>query len=309
MLPAVDDLVERPASGAGLKGQRLALVDREVEVVLFESVHAETIPAGTAKVNTHRSFTYRYDSATIHVMEKYERLQALLTFIKNRYCGGKAAELARRIGKADSYVNRLFYPQEKNGAKGIGAEIMEACSEAFDLPRGFWEMTPEEAVVELSGVPDPGQGPIAAAGPGTPDTGTLDVYYAKGSCGGGSLTTEQSGEVREQLVKEASWFKKYDIRPGEALTIYADGNSMADFIVDGDIVIFKKGVSELVSGNIYVIDTPDGLRIKRVHKRSDGTIVLSSDNGNKRKYPDEEYPSERAAALQFKGSFVYRQGG
>ncbi|MNY43778.1 Peptidase S24-like protein [compost metagenome] len=84
---------------------------------------------------------------------------------------------------------------------------------------------------------------------------------------------------------------------------------MAEFIVDGDIVIFKKGVSDLVGGQIYVIDTPDGLRIKRVLKRTDGTIVLSSDSDNKRKYPDEIYTPEQAAALKFKGSFIYRQGG
>jgi hypothetical protein len=244
-------------------------------------------------------------------MEKYERLQALLTFIKNTFCNGKAAELARRIDKSDSYVNRLFYPQGKNGAKGIGTEIMEACTEAFGLPRGFWEMTPEEAVIEVSGgtIDGPLGTPVAAAAPGSPGTGLIYVSYARGSCGGGSLMVEASDEIREQLVKEAGWFKRYGVRPGETLAVYADGNSMADFIVDGDIVIFKKGVTDLVSGHIYVIDTPDGLRIKRVHKRSDGTIVLSSDNDNKRKYPDEEYPAERAENLKFKGSFVYRQGG
>jgi hypothetical protein len=242
-------------------------------------------------------------------MEKYERLQALLTFIRDRFCGGKAAALARKIDRSDSYVNRLFYPQGKNGAKGIGSEIMEACTEAFSLPRGFWEMTPEEAVIEMSGGVDQSTGPVAAAAPGTPNTGTLDVYYARGSCGGGVLITEYGDEVREQLVKEASWFKKYSIRPHEALTIYADGNSMAEFIVDGDIVIFRKGVTELVNNVIYAIETPDGLRIKRVLKRTDGAIILASDNENKRKYPDELYTPEQAAALHFKGSFVYRQGG
>ncbi|WP_369662124.1 helix-turn-helix transcriptional regulator [Variovorax sp. V15] len=242
-------------------------------------------------------------------MEKYERLQALLTFIKNRFCGGKAAELARRIGRSDSYVNRLFYPQEKNGAKGIGTEIMDACTEAFSLPRGFWEMTPEEAVIEVSGPVDGTPGPVVAAAPGTPETETLDVLYARGSCGGGILITEYGDEVREQLVKEASWFRKYNIRPHQALVFYADGNSMAEFIVDGDIVIFRKGVNELVNGQIYAIETPDGLRIKRVLKRADGSIVLASDNENKRKYPDETYSPEQAARLQFKGSFVYRQGG
>lgn len=84
-------------------------------------------------------------------MENYERLQALLMFVRSRYCNGNAAELARRIGRSDSYVHRLFYPQGKNGAKGIGPEIMQACTEAFDLPRGFWEMTRDEVEIEISG--------------------------------------------------------------------------------------------------------------------------------------------------------------
>ncbi|MNV54741.1 HTH-type transcriptional regulator PrtR [compost metagenome] len=150
---------------------------------------------------------------------------------------------------------------------------------------------------------------IVAAAPGEPDTGTINVSFAKGSCGGGAFATDHSDEVRERLVKEAGWFRRYGVKPGETLAIYADGDSMAEFIVDGDIVIFKRGVQDLVGGKIYAINTPDGLRIKRVHKRSDGTVVLASDNPNKARYPDEEYSAERAASLQFKGSFLYRQGG
>ena len=78
-------------------------------------------------------------------MDKYDRLQALMLGIKERYCGGTAAELARKLGRDASYVNRLFYARGKNGAKGIGPDIMERASEVFALPRGFWEMSPEEA--------------------------------------------------------------------------------------------------------------------------------------------------------------------
>lgn len=78
-------------------------------------------------------------------MDKYDRLQALMLGIKERYCGGTAAELARKLGKDASYVNRLFYARGKSGAKGIGPDLMERASEVFALPRGFWEMTPEEA--------------------------------------------------------------------------------------------------------------------------------------------------------------------
>jgi hypothetical protein len=77
-------------------------------------------------------------------MDKTERWRLLLGRILELFCEGKKAELARRIAKDASYVNRLFYPAGKAGAKRIGPEIMEACASAFPLPLGFWEMNPSE---------------------------------------------------------------------------------------------------------------------------------------------------------------------
>lgn len=79
------------------------------------------------------------------LMEKYERLQALLELLRTKFCEGKTAALARAIHKDESYVGRLFYASDKKGAKGIGPEITDACTAAFKLPRGFWDMAVEEA--------------------------------------------------------------------------------------------------------------------------------------------------------------------
>lgn len=72
-------------------------------------------------------------------MQNETNLQDLLAQIRKDYCGNNATELARRIGKDASYVHRLFYPKSKKGAKGIGLEIMNACTETFKLPPGFWD--------------------------------------------------------------------------------------------------------------------------------------------------------------------------
>lgn len=79
--------------------------------------------------------------------------QLLLMEIRDTLCGGNSAELARQIGKDATYVNRLFYPKDKAGHKGMGLEIMAAASRAFFLPAGFWDreapgLTAEE--IELS---------------------------------------------------------------------------------------------------------------------------------------------------------------
>jgi SOS-response transcriptional repressor LexA len=73
------------------------------------------------------------------------RLQLLLGKIRDERCAGNSAALARAIDKDGSYVARLFYPEGKAGRKGIGLEIMQACSKAFSLAPGFWDMEPDQA--------------------------------------------------------------------------------------------------------------------------------------------------------------------
>ncbi|MBT9467199.1 helix-turn-helix transcriptional regulator [Hydrogenophaga sp.] len=71
----------------------------------------------------------------------YTNEQLLLMEVRDKLCGGNAADLARRIEKDATYVNRLFYPAGKAGRKGIGLEIMQAVLKAFPLPLSFWSLS------------------------------------------------------------------------------------------------------------------------------------------------------------------------
>ena len=135
----------------------------------------------------------------------------------------------------------------------------------------------------------------------------IEFSDALGSCGGGTMPHEAS--YRSPLLKEPSWFKRYGVAPESVLAVWADGDSMANFIVDGDIVIFDKTKTTPRSGQIFLIEHPDGLRIKRLRREIDGAWVLESDNPDKRRYPDERVTAEQAELLRLKGQFVYRQGG
>lgn len=138
-------------------------------------------------------------------------------------------------------------------------------------------------------------------------SGKIEYWDVKGSCGGGFLNYEQM--PKGHLIKEASFFNKYGLKPENAFAIYADGDSMAEFIVDGDIVIFDKSKTEPKSGEIFAIEHPDGLRIKVLRRSIDGTWTLESKNPDKRKYPDEVIPPGSHDLLKIHGQFIYRQGG
>lgn len=138
------------------------------------------------------------------------------------------------------------------------------------------------------------------------ETGRIEYWNVKGSCGGGFLNFEQM--AKGHLIKEASFFKKYDVKPENAFAIYADGDSMADYISDGDLVIFDKSKTEPKSGEIFAIEHPDGLRIKTLRRLIDGTWILESRNPDKRRFPDEVIPPGSAGLLKIYGQFLYRQG-
>ncbi|KRD71415.1 LexA family transcriptional regulator [Lysobacter sp. Root96] len=148
---------------------------------------------------------------------------------------------------------------------------------------------------------------IAEAGSLHAATNEIDLVDARGSCGGGAMAWEL--EHREPLVKEAAWFKRYKVKPGDLIAVFADGDSMSDFIVDGDIVIFDVSKTMPKSGSIFLIDHPDGLKIKQLRREIDGSWVLESLNADKRRYPDERVSVEQADLIRIKGQFVYRQGG
>ena len=118
-------------------------------------------------------------------MENYERHQALLLLLREVYSGGNSTRLAEQINKDATYVRRLFYPRDKAGAKGIGPDFQAACTRAFGLPRGFWEMGPDEAADAL-------QGREVAQQSGAPETSE------------GRSTPQVSSESFPQYVRDVS---------------------------------------------------------------------------------------------------------
>lgn len=139
------------------------------------------------------------------------------------------------------------------------------------------------------------------------EVGYVEYWDIRGSCGGGVMTFDQIPKGR--LIKEGTFFRKYDLKPENAFAIYADGDSMAEFIIDGDMCIFDRSRTEPISGKIFAIQHPDGLRIKVLRRSIDGTWTLESKNQDKRRYPDEVIPPSHSDLLKIVGQFVYRQGG
>lgn len=148
---------------------------------------------------------------------------------------------------------------------------------------------------------------VHVADDGDTDVMRIPYYEAKASCGNGVINFYSP--PKGHLLKEPSFFAKYEVAPQDIIAIFADGNSNADFIVEGDIALFNRKKTEPRSGKLFLIDHPDGLRIKQLRRLVDGSWVMESRNPDKREYPDEIIQPSQAEALRIMGEFFYRQGG
>ncbi|MGN6519563.1 MAG: S24 family peptidase [Dokdonella sp.] len=227
--------------------------------------------------------------------------------------GGSQRALADRIKRAPSQVSQWVNrsPDSSTGApRSISGKMARTIEQLLGLANG-WMDTPHELAQARDGYnahsATPARYSVEEAREDYGAAMPIELTSARGSCGGGIIDHETVS--RTPLLKEASWFRRYRIRPEDAIAVWADGESMADFIVDGDIVIFDRSNTTPKSGKIFLIQHPDGLRIKRLRREIDGTWVLQSDNPDKRRFPDESIEPEHAQLLKIVGSFVYRQGG
>jgi len=232
-----------------------------------------------------------------------KRIERLLN-LKN---GGNQSELARYCGITPQAVQKWIAGESEPRGKNL-----TMCAEFLSVSPAhlkFGEYNPDKAgtilAVEQKEIESSYR--LISAENTEAHTGKIEYWNVRGSCGGGFTNYEQM--PKGHLIKEATFFNKYGLKPENAFAIYADGDSMAEFIVDGDIVIFDKSKTEPRSGEIFAIEHPDGLRIKVLRRSIDGTWTLESKNQDKRKYPDEIIPPGNHELLKIHGQFVYRQGG
>lgn len=196
--------------------------------------------------------------------------------------------------KEKSYISQLV-----NGKAPFGEKAARRLENAYGMGDGYLDRDPE------TNTPPPPETDSIFTEWG--EVGYVEYWDIRGSCGGGVMTFDQIPKGR--LIKEGTFFRKYDLKPENAFAIYADGDSMAEFIIDGDMCIFDRSRTEPISGKIFAIQHPDGLRIKVLRRSIDGTWTLESKNQDKRRYPDEVIPPSHADLLKIVGQFVYRQGG
>lgn len=229
-------------------------------------------------------------------MTESNKLAEIRRFNLREYMSAKTisnTDLAAKLGVGRAYVSNLFNPERFFGEKAarsieeklylpnmfldmIGSSSegrpIESWSEPEDLPEGAFALVPRVAV-ELS------------AGAGTVASETVNL---------------------PPLAFRSDWLQKKQVSTRSNLRItQVRGDSMSEYLQDGDSVLIDLGQTDIMDGEIYAIRYGDDLRIKRLSRKFNGGLIISSDN---KRYSDESVDPGDLDGVQVIGRLLWRGG-
>lgn len=141
--------------------------------------------------------------------------------------------------------------------------------------------------------------------PAPPGTVQIKESSVRFSAGGGRVHFEEIVES-EPATYRLSWLRSEGINPRRSKRFKVVGHSMEPTLFPGDTVLVDTSQTEIIDGKVYAIRYGEELRIKKVSRRLDGTIVLTSFNPEYG--PETIAPEVAAERLQIIGRVCDKSG-
>lgn len=116
----------------------------------------------------------------------------------------------------------------------------------------------------------------------------------KFSAGNGHRIDFELIEESEPAIYRRSWLQREGLNPDHLRRFKVKGDSMEPFLFENDSVLVNLAENDparLIDGKVYALRYGEDLRMKRLYRRIDGTLILRSDNPT---YGDEPVPPHLA---------------
>lgn len=130
-------------------------------------------------------------------------------------------------------------------------------------------------------------------------------FYDVSFCCGNGVGYPEFEALKKTLPFDVSFFKYRNINPKHFKMIYAKGDSMANYINEGDAVGIDTNDIEPKEGEVYALFWDGDLLIKRIYKEGGGVLRLAGDNTA---YKDKIVNESNGESLVIIGRVVYRSG-
>lgn len=192
--------------------------------------------------------------------------------------GRSQKELAEFLG-----VSRQTLYLWIKGEREPGQEYIEKMAEYFGItPEAMCGRNDSVSLDEKSVQPF-----ISDESTAPDDVVPIPEFRLNFSAGNGAEPTWEEINDEQKVWYSRNFFVKHRINPNHCKRATVYGDSMEPLMYDGDKILFIETPpgSPIRDGNIYVISINGALKVKRLSQKTDGTIVIKSEN--KESYPDE----------------------
>lgn len=131
-------------------------------------------------------------------------------------------------------------------------------------------------------------------------------YSVAAAAGTGAVIDEE--ELVDHVAFKREWLHRaLGVNPADLVVMTVRGDSNQPRLKDGDMMLLDQSEPKLRSGkNLYVFDFDGLLYVKRLEKRLDGGLVVSSDN--EELFPPEIIGPDRAQEVNIIGRLVWSAG-
>ncbi len=133
----------------------------------------------------------------------------------------------------------------------------------------------------------------------------IEVVEANFSCGTGESIEFHFDAINGKIPLPASFFKEKRVAQECMRIIKAKGDSMTDYIKDGDLVGIDISQTEVIDGEIYAVYFAGEGMIKQIFKEADGSLILHSLN---EKFRDRRVTEENGKNFKVMGRQFWRAG-
>lgn len=127
--------------------------------------------------------------------------------------------------------------------------------------------------------------------------------HVRASAGDGSFTDVTDEQVVDVMGFSPKWLADLGVKPGSLAVISVKGDSMADTLHDGDLILVDTSLVERKAPGVYVIVKSDTLLVKRLNFKMNGCVEIISDN---RAYGSETLSASEFEHLHLVGRMVRR---
>lgn len=185
-----------------------------------------------------------------------------------RLIAERLAQLVREHGGASEAARKTNIPL-RSLSKYIAGDATPSASTVARIARSLGRSSDW-----LLGIDD-----RAVAAEDKPDQANyypVPVLSVHASAGSGHQNDDS--EVTGHWAFALDYLHRLGVAPKKARIVMARGDSMLPTILDGAPVLIDTSQRDLIDGRIFALRGPDGLRIKRVQRALDGSVLLISDN-------------------------------